>query len=67
MLYVDPVKNEYVRCHRDETNFAVPIPMPSTVSCKGETALIEFYTTQASPYDNGQVFLEICEVEIYGM
>nr|XP_022325437.1 receptor-type tyrosine-protein phosphatase F-like isoform X2 [Crassostrea virginica] len=66
MLYVDPVTNGYVTCHKDETNFTVPIPMPSTVSCKGETAFIVFYTTQPSPIDNGQVFLEICEVEIYG-
>lgn len=41
--------------------------MPSTIECPSKTRYIMFYTTQPSPEDNGQVFLEFCEVEIYGM
>lgn len=41
--------------------------MPSTIECPSKTRTIEFHTTQPNPEDGGQVILEICEVEIYGM
>lgn len=41
--------------------------MPSTIECPSKTGAIVFYTNQPSPQDGRQVFLEICEVEIYGM
>ncbi|XP_052681709.1 multiple epidermal growth factor-like domains protein 11 isoform X4 [Crassostrea angulata] len=55
-----------VECYRDNTNYSTPIPMPFTVECPSKTRTIEFHTTQPNPEDGGQVFLEICEVEIYG-
>uniref|UniRef100_A0A8W8MFM1 Multiple epidermal growth factor-like domains 10 n=1 Tax=Magallana gigas TaxID=29159 RepID=A0A8W8MFM1_MAGGI len=55
-----------VECYRDNTNYSTPIPMPSTIECPSKTRTIEFHTTQPNPEDGGQVFLEICEVEIYG-
>lgn len=56
-----------VECYRDNTNYSTPIPMPSTIECPSKTRTIEFHTTQPNPEDGGQVLLEICEVEIYGM
>lgn len=41
--------------------------MPSTIECPSKTRYIMFFTTQPSTEDNWQVFLEFCEVEIYGM
>ena len=67
MYYVDPTWNTLIRCYKDQTPYNETIPMPSTVSCKGETASIQFYNRQPTIYDGSQVYLEICEVEIYGM
>lgn len=59
--------NRWVKCYADLTNQWTPIPMPSTVECQSKTSIIQFYTTEPGFNDNNQVFLEICEVEIYGM
>ncbi|XP_061179773.1 receptor-type tyrosine-protein phosphatase epsilon-like isoform X3 [Saccostrea echinata] len=40
--------------------------MPSTVKCHQETQYIRFYTKTPSPWDIPWVFLEVCEVEVYG-
>ena len=55
----------WIQCYKDNTSSSYPIPMPSTVLCKSRTAYIQFYTTDPAPRD--YVFLEICEVEIYGL
>lgn len=67
MYYVDPTGNKLIRCYKDQTPYNETIPMPSTVSCKGETASIQFYNRHPTHDDDSEVYLEICEVEIYGM
>ena len=54
-------------CYTDQTDRSQPIPMPSTVPCNGSTQAIQFVTTEPDPRDKLDVFLEICEVEIYGL
>lgn len=56
----------WITCYRDNTNYNIPIPITSTIQCPSKTRYIMFFTTRASREDRGQVFLEICEVEIYG-
>lgn len=65
-LYFRNTSGNWRKCYDDRTNFQTPIPMPSTVECQSKAIEIRFVTSQSSPYDGGQVFLEICEVQIYG-
>ncbi|XP_078321861.1 uncharacterized protein LOC144621840 [Crassostrea virginica] len=64
MYYLDG--SFWKQCYRDQTPRFQPIPMPSTVPCNGSTQSIQFFTTEPDPQDKTEVFLEICEVEIYG-
>lgn len=65
-LYFGNASGKWTKCYEDSTNFQTPIPMPSTVECRSKASGIQFFTFKPSPYDGGQVFLEICEVQIYG-
>lgn len=65
MYYLDV--SSWKQCYRDQTPRSQPIPMPSTVPCNGSTQYIHFFTTEPDPQDKTEVFLEICEVEIYGL
>nr|XP_034310737.1 receptor-type tyrosine-protein phosphatase alpha [Crassostrea gigas] len=65
-LYFYNESGSPVICYTDNTNYNTPIPMPSTIECSSKTRTIEFYTSQPNLQDGGQVFLEICEVEIFG-
>ncbi|XP_056008312.1 receptor-type tyrosine-protein phosphatase epsilon-like [Ostrea edulis] len=57
---------EWKTCYTDSTPYNKPIPMPSSIECHQQTQYISFNTNSPSPWDQSQVFLEICEVEVYG-
>ncbi|XP_061194789.1 receptor-type tyrosine-protein phosphatase epsilon-like [Saccostrea echinata] len=53
-------------CYQDRTPVNQAIPMPSTVECPHKTRYLLFYTVTPAVNDKEQVFLEICEIEVYG-
>nr|XP_022308196.1 receptor-type tyrosine-protein phosphatase C-like [Crassostrea virginica] len=58
--------NNWSACYRDQTNYDTPIAMPAVIDCPHKARYIQIYSDRPNPYNNGNVFLEICEVEIYG-
>lgn len=56
-----------VECYRDNINYSILIFMLFMIECLSKIRIIVFYINKLSFWDGSEVFLEICEVKIYGM
>ncbi|XP_062566495.1 receptor-type tyrosine-protein phosphatase epsilon-like isoform X4 [Saccostrea cucullata] len=58
--------NRWEECYHDTSPINQTIPMPSIVECPQKTRYIKFYKNTPSPEDGLEVYLEMCEIEVYG-